>query len=161
MKTIVITGTPGTGKSTLAALLCKTFHYTRIDVNNVIKQYHLSEGYDRRRKTKIIDTKKLNTVLQQIIQNSSTPLVIDSHLAHDLPKRYVDVCVVTTTDLGTLKKRLQKRRYSTKKITENLQAEIFHVCLEEAQKRGHKIMAVNTSNKQDLKKLFSFINHDR
>jgi broad-specificity NMP kinase len=47
MKKIIVTGTPGTGKTTLAKKLSKKLKYAYIDVNNVIKENKLKEGYDR------------------------------------------------------------------------------------------------------------------
>lgn len=66
-------------------------------------------------------------------------IVIDSHLSHYLPKRFVDLCIITKTEIKTLKKRLKKRKYLESKITENLQAEIFDVCYEEALQKKHNI----------------------
>ena len=55
MKVICITGTPSTGKTFLSKKLTKRLNYYYLDVNKIIKKYKLSEGYDRKRKTKIVD----------------------------------------------------------------------------------------------------------
>lgn len=145
VKPIIATGTPGTGKTTLAKMLAKCKGYQYIDVNKVVKDNKLGEGYDKKRRTKIIDVKRLNKVLIKLIEGSKTTLVIDSHLSHYLPKEYVKLCIVTVCDLKTLSKRLKKRHYPKKKIEENLEAEIFRVCLEEAREQGHKILVIDTS----------------
>jgi adenylate kinase len=62
-----------------------------------------------------------------------------------LPSKYVDLCYVTKCDLKTLKKRLEKRRYSKEKIRENLDAEILDVCLIEALENKHKVKVINTT----------------
>ena len=67
-KAIVVSGTPGTGKTTLARKLAKELHLKYIDINNVIKRYNLAEGYDSKRRTKIIPLRKLNSVLKSIIK---------------------------------------------------------------------------------------------
>ncbi|MBI5073371.1 AAA family ATPase, partial [Candidatus Woesearchaeota archaeon] len=77
-------------------------------------------------------------------KRKQTPLVIDSHVSHYLPKKYVDLCIVTKTNLKKLKKRLQKRNYSKAKIRENMDCEIFDVCLIEAQEAGHRVKVVET-----------------
>src|SRR3989338_7356909 len=100
MKIIAITGTPGTGKTALAKALAKKLNYKYVDVNKIINKHNISEGYDKKRKTKIIDVKKLNKCLIKEINyfkaiNKKNPnkikkhngLIIDSHLSHYLPKK--------------------------------------------------------------------------
>lgn len=80
-------------------------------------------------------------------------VVIDSHLSHYLDKKYVDLCVVVKCNVMVLEKRLKKRGYSSLKIQENLDAEIFEVCLNEARENGHKVKIIDTSKglkKKDL-----------
>ncbi|MCX6712025.1 MAG: adenylate kinase family protein [Candidatus Woesearchaeota archaeon] len=148
---ICITGSVSTGKTTLAKRIASKIKGKYIDVNKIITKYKLSEGYDKKRKSKIVDIKKLNKVLIDLIKKSKN-LVIDSHLSHYLPKKYVDLCIVTKCNLKILKKRLEKRGYDKDKIRENLDAEIFDVCLNEAKEKGHKIKIINTTKfKQSLK----------
>ncbi|MEK6922051.1 MAG: AAA family ATPase [Nanoarchaeota archaeon] len=148
-KTIItiVTGTPGTGKTTVAKRIAEKQRAVYIDVNEVIKHNKLKEGYDKKRKSAIIDIKKLNKVLINTIKEAKKKgisLVIDSHLSHYLPKKWVDLCIVTKTSLKKLKQRLKKRGYHKAKIQENLECEIFDVCLEEAKDAGHKIRVVTT-----------------
>ncbi len=147
MKSIIVTGTPGTGKTTVAKQLAKKHNATYVDVNAVIKENRLRESYDKRRKSYVVDINKLNKVLIKIIADAKKhkiSLVIDSHLSHYVPAKYVDVCYVTKTSLKKLKKRLQKRCYGKHKIEENMQCEIFDICRMEAQEAGHKIKVVTT-----------------
>ncbi|MBS3126129.1 AAA family ATPase, partial [Candidatus Woesearchaeota archaeon] len=58
MKVIVVTGTPGTGKTAVAKKIAQKKGYLYVDVNAIIRKYGLSEGYDKKRKTKLIDVKK-------------------------------------------------------------------------------------------------------
>src|SRR3989344_6042986 len=125
---IVITGTPGTGKTTLAKSIAKKKKSVYIDVNKLIKEYKLSEGYDRKRKCSIINIAKLKKVLVSIIKKankSKKSLIIDSHLSHYIQPKYVDLCIVTKCSLKELKKRLQKKGYNSQKTRENLEAEAF------------------------------------
>ena len=167
MKTIIVTGTPGTGKTALSKKLAKTLNLHYLDVNSIIKKYNLSEGYDRKRKTKIIDTKKLNSAIIREINNYNknsnnintskkpaknnkkikTPsgIIIDSHLSHYLPEKYVDLCIVTKCTLKTLEKRLKKKKYGKNKVRENLDAEIFDICLNEAKENKHNLLIVDTT----------------
>ena len=144
---IIITGTPGTGKTEIAKKLAKKINYSYIDVNDIIKENKLNNKYLKKYDTYEIDDKKLNKILIKIIKNSKN-LIIDSHLSHYLDKKYVDLCIVVKCDIKILKKRLEKRKYSKIKIRENLDSEIFDVCLTEAKENKHKIIIIDTTNKK-------------
>lgn len=153
MKVIAISGTPGTGKTTLARKLSKKIGYEYVDITKLIKKYKISEGYDRKRKCKIVDIKKLNSVLVDTInqykklslKNKIKGLIIDSHLSHYLPRKYVDLCIITKCELKVLRNRLKRKRYGKEKIRENLDCEIFDVCLNEAEENKHNILVVDTT----------------
>ena len=145
MKFIIITGSVCSGKTTLSKKLSKYLDFNYIDLNNVIKKEGLSDGYDKKNMCEIVDVKRLNKSLIKIIKKSKKGMVIDSHLSHYLPRKYVDLCIVTKCNLNILKNRLKKRKYSEKKIKDNLEAEIFNVCFEEAREKRQKILIVDTS----------------
>lgn len=144
-KAIIVSGCPGTGKTTIAKKISKEKKYDYIDINEVIKKNKLKEGYDKKRKSIIVDVKKLNKALINLIKNSEKTLVIDGHLSHYLPKEYVKSCIITKCDLKVLKKRLEKRKYSKAKVRENLDAEIFDTCRIEALENGYKVKVVDTT----------------
>lgn len=147
IKIIAVTGTPGTGKTTIAKDLAKKYDAKYVDVNKIIKDTGLWESYDKKRKSYVVDIKKLNKVLVKIIEYArkyKKSLIIDSHLSHYLPLKYVDCCYVTKTSLKKLKNRLQKRGYSRQKVAENVQCEIFDICFMEAQEAGHKVKVITT-----------------
>ena len=159
MKVIAVTGTPGAGKTTMSKLLSKklTFHYD--DVNKIIARHKLSEGYDKRRKTKIVDVRKLNGLLinkiKEFKKEKAKGIIIDSHLSHYLPKKYVDLCIVAKCDIKELNKRLKKKKFDKRKVQENLQAEIFDVCNNEAVQRKHNVIAVDTTKDFNIRSLAS------
>ena len=157
-----ISGTPGTGKTFLAKKLMKELNYPLLDVKKFIKEKKLSEGHDKKRNTDIIDIKKLNKELIKEIkkvqkENSPEGIIIDSHLSHYLPKKQIDLVIITKCNLKILEKRLKSRKYSKLKIRENLDAEIFDTCYTEAKELGHKVIKVDTTKginiKQIIKKL--------
>ena len=153
MKIIIITGTPGTGKTVLAKKLANLLNFTYIDVNQIIKSNKLKSNYDKKRSTYIINTNKLNRILISLVKNTNKSLIIDSHLSHYLPSKLVDLCIVTKCDLKVLIKRLKKRKYSLNKIRENIDSEIFDICLNETIENNHNIMIIYTSKKINYKKI--------
>ena len=72
--------------------------------------------------------------------NKMNNIIIDSHLSHYLTS---DFCIVVRSDIKTLHERLGKRRYGKKKIEDNIESEIFGICLEEAKALNHDIIIVN------------------
>ncbi len=155
---IIVSGTPATGKTSLAKELSKLLGYEYIDVNKVIEKNELAESYDKKKQTNVVDEKKLARKLVSIIKRKKD-LVIDSHLSHYIPAKHVDLCIITKCPLKKLKKRLAKKGYSKSKINENLEAEIFDICLNEATEMKHKVLVIDTSigrPKKLAKKLISF-----
>ena len=157
MKTIIVTGTPCTGKTTVAKNIAKLLKFKYIDVNKIIKSNNLSTYYDKKRKTNVVDTNMLNKVLSNIIEKSSKGLVIDSHLSHYLSNKLVDLCIVTKCNLKILQKRLRTRKYNESKIRENLEVEIFDICLNEAIENKHNIIIIDTSQKVNYKEIINKI----
>jgi adenylate kinase len=158
MKTVIITGSVGSGKTTLANNLRKILKYKHLHVDTLLRKNNLKDDYDKKRKCHVIDTKELNKILLQEMKDAKGEkgVIIDSHLAHHLPKKVVDTCIVTICKIEKLAARLKKRKYHQQKIKENIECEIFHVCLEEARKRHKKVIVVDTTkgvNKAELSKL--------
>ncbi len=146
MVVVIITGTPGTGKTELAKALARKKGYKYVDVNDVIDENKLIESYDSNRQTNVVDEDKLTKVLEKLISKEKD-LVIDSHMSHCINSGNVDLCIITKCDLKVLKKRLENRGYSEDKVRENIDAEIFDICLNEAEESGHKLLIVDTTEK--------------
>lgn len=149
---IIFSGTPGTGKTTVSKALAKKIRYTYLDVSQLIKKNKIADSYDKKRKCYVVDIKKINNLLIKKIKENKN-LIIDSHLSHYLPKKYVDFCIITKSNIKELKKRLNKRKYSKPKVRENLDAEIFDICLNEARELGHNILLIDTTKKVNLNKI--------
>lgn len=58
--------------------------------------------------------------------------IIDFHSCDFFPERWIQLVIVLRTDNSVLYQRLQARNYSVKKVTENIEAEILQVVLDEA-----------------------------
>ncbi len=145
MRVLAITGTPGTGKSTLAKLLEKKLGFFRLELHSHYPE--ISTGYDKRNKCYEVDGIKFEKLVRRTIKEKEGKfpgIIIDTHMSHKLSKRMIDLCIVLTcSDLKELERRLKKRRYSKTKTRENLDAEIFQTCSVEARERGHKIIVFN------------------
>ncbi len=141
---LIITGTPGIGKSTLARFLARKLGWERLDLARNYRTVAVS--YNRKKHCYEVDVQKFTQLVGKKLALTKKGLIIDTHIAHYLPPKLVDLCIVLTgSKLKELQRRLQKRGYSRNKVRENLQAEIFQVCLEEAKERGHKVVVFDTA----------------
>jgi len=122
MKT-ALTGTPGTGKTTISKMLRDSYGLEVIDLNEVIRAHGYHIGWDENRHCLVVDIEALRA------HPFSDGLVLEGHLSHHLP---VDRVIVLRTNPDVLRARLQKKGFSDNKIRENLEAEILDVILIEA-----------------------------
>ncbi|KAI8815664.1 P-loop containing nucleoside triphosphate hydrolase protein [Fimicolochytrium jonesii] len=127
---ILLTGTPGTGKTTTASLLSLTLSYPHIEVGALVKQHALHTGYSAEFDSYYIDEDKVVDYLEDEVSEGGR--VVDHHGCDFFPERWFDLVVVLRAGTEVLFGRLEKRNYPPKKITENIECEIMQVVLEEA-----------------------------
>ncbi len=157
--TLLITGTPCTGKSVLARKLSLLLDYAYFDVNLFIRKAHLYSSFDRKRHSYVVDTAKLACELVKVrekaIKGGQNGIILDSHLSHFMPASKADLCIVARCSLKELQRRLQARGYPAAKVRENVDAEIFEVCLSDARELGHNVLEFDTTaaKKADAKAL--------
>lgn len=147
---VIITGTPGSGKSTVANVLIKKLGMVRIDWHNLVKKNpNINLGYNRKKQSYDLDVKILAGEIRKLMkENPSTQFVFDTHISHLLPKSMVRLAIVMKcSNLKKLKKRLEDRRYNKRKVQDNMDAEIFEVCLDETAERGHKFIVIDSAKR--------------
>ncbi|KAF8807545.1 P-loop containing nucleoside triphosphate hydrolase protein [Phlegmacium glaucopus] len=129
---IIITGTPGTGKSSHAQFLVNEspIPLQHINVSEWVKERGLFEEYDQEWQSYTVDEDRLLDDLEPLISDGG--LILDWHTCEMFPERWADLVVVLRCDHAKIWDRLEKRGYSLKKIQENNEAEIMQVVLEEA-----------------------------
>jgi adenylate kinase len=158
-KIIIITGTPGTGKTYLANKLSLLLKKEVINISIFAKKHKLFEKYDKKMDTYDICEKRLIKKLKEEIKTKKE-IIIEGHMSQYLPKTKVDLCIVCKTELKELKKRLEKRKYPLAKIKENLECEIFDICLNEAIEKKHKVKVIDCTklNEKKIERIMSEIN---
>ena len=133
MLNIIISGTPGCGKTSVAKDLSNLIGGRIISLNELATSDDFSFDYDEERKTTIVDFKVfLPYVLRKIKKikkiNPSF-LIIESHFSDIIPNKFIDYVFILRCHPDDLSNRLKEKNYNSKKITENIQAEILGNCV--------------------------------
>lgn len=82
---IIISGTPGTGKTTIALLLKEKFSAEYLNLTEVAIANDFILETDEQRDTKVADTEKLIPFLEKFISEHSTNIIIEGHYADIVP----------------------------------------------------------------------------
>jgi adenylate kinase len=133
---IALTGTPGTGKTTVAALL----PYEVIDINALVKE-GLNLGIDPERGCLDADMDALARRLEETDPEKTS--ILEGHFSHC----FADWSIVLRLAPFELRKRLEERGYSQEKIRENLEAEALDVILVEAVELCDRVDEIDTTGK--------------
>ena len=132
---ICITGTPGVGKSSLAQELCRRLpSLCYVDLGAAIRERQLFSEWDDEMNASILDEDKVLQYLGDLAESRGAQggIVVDFHSIGFLPGDFFKLAIVLTADTATLWDRLEARGYDTKKIQENVEAEIFKESTREA-----------------------------
>ena len=136
---LALTGTPGTGKSTVARILASN-GLEVIELGELAKEKKLLEKLDRKRGTYEVDVKKLD---RAVGDTGDKTTVLVGHLAHLLSS---DMVIVLRCRPSALAKRLKERGYPDRKVAENAEAEALDVILVESVESGREVYEVDTTN---------------
>jgi len=123
---ISLTGTPGTGKTSVSELL-KVLGYKIIDLNKLANDNNLIIGFDEKRNSNIVDIEKLNIFFKSY--EPIDTIIIDSHLSHHIKK--ADKVIILRCSPDKLRMNLEKKGWGENKINENIEAEILDIILSE------------------------------
>lgn len=124
---ILITGTPGTGKTVIAKLLSERLNAEYLSLNDLAFKHNFIESYDKDRDTWVIKERELSTFVKEKILKSEKSIVIDSHMGEILDPKIVDCIIILRTHPKVLKERLSERNWKESKVNENVQAEILGI----------------------------------
>jgi adenylate kinase len=132
-RVILVTGTPGVGKTVVSRLLASRLNGLRIGLAELVKQEGLISGVDEARQTLIADMEKVSKRMLEIIQECEGDVIVDGHYAVDVvPAEDINLVFVLRRHPDELKTFMEKRGFGNRKLWENLAAEILDVCLFEA-----------------------------
>ncbi|KAF2404476.1 P-loop containing nucleoside triphosphate hydrolase protein [Trichodelitschia bisporula] len=147
---IIITGTPGVGKTSHAEAVAEATGLKHIQINKFAEENGCYDGRDEELGSWIVDEDKLLDALEKEVPEGG--YILDWHACDLFPKSWIDLVVVIRCDSDILYDRLAARKYNKKKLEENMDAEIMQVLLEEA--RGaydeQQIVEIQSNKLEDL-----------
>ena len=145
---LVITGSPGVGKHTVAKNIAKISKYKILDINKIAIEAGLFEKKDE---TADVDVRKLKKIFKKMITKRS---LIVGHLApYVVPKTKVKNAIILRKNPYKLIAVYKKRKYSAKKTAENIGSEILGVIAYDSIKKFGKTKThqIDTTSKSVTK----------
>jgi adenylate kinase len=155
-RAIIVTGTPGTGKTTFAKELARAIGAEYVNVTKYVSKHKLYRGIDPQRRTKIIDLARTRRALQGELKAGRGLVVVDTHIPDGiLPKETVKLVFVLRCDPRILENRLRAKKWNASKIRENVLAEIIDSCLFVTVKHygWRKVVQLDTSHTKPRKSI--------
>ena len=135
---VALTGTPGTGKSSVAADLERRGYYV-ILLDRFAEEHKLVSGFDAVRGTREVDIEALDREIH-------VPMKLGFLVGHYAHRLSVDLTIVLRCHPRTLRDRLRARRWADEKVKENIEAEAIDTITQEATARGPFVYEIETTS---------------
>ncbi|KAJ2827437.1 factor activating pos9 [Coemansia furcata] len=162
---ILITGTPGTGKTTAAGMVADAAGLELVTVGDLIKQRNLHDGYDEEFDTYWLNEDKVVDEMEEMMAGGG--MCIDFHTCGFFPERWFDLVVVLRADTKNVYDRLERRGYKQNKIDENVECEIMQVVADDAREsyKAEIIMELSSNTldemEDNVEKIAAFVSEFR
>jgi adenylate kinase len=164
---ILITGTPGVGKTSFSMLLTDSLNemysytgkqFVYVNIGKLINEKKLYTEWNQEFDVPEFDDEKVIQELQPMINEGGC--ILDFHTADFIPEEWVNLVVLIRCDNTILYDRLKARGYSDKKIKENIECEIMEVTSEEVREAfpEEKIVELRGEQVQDMTKNLDCVN---
>ncbi|OQO04469.1 hypothetical protein B0A48_09391 [Cryoendolithus antarcticus] len=145
---IIITGTPGVGKTTHCEELASKSGLHHLSINDVVKKHNIGESSNDPEdpNTKIVDEDRLLDCIENDLEEGGQ--IIDWHACDLFPPSLIDLVCVVRCDNKVLYDRLKARGYGEKKLQENMDCEIMEVLVQEARDAYDEEMIVELKSEE-------------
>lgn len=134
---VALTGTPGTGKSTVAGILIKK-KFNIKTIEELARGTGAKPGKDG---ALLVDIK---AVSEKLKDKKGEIILIVGHLAHLLPNA---MCIILRCNPNVLGERLAGRKYPVSKVRDNVEVEAIDLILTESLERNEKVYEIDTTTR--------------
>ena len=153
---ILITGTPGVGKTSFADLLqeklkeLKGLDFKNINIGKLVNEKKLYKKWNKEFDVPEFDDDMVNDEIEPFLNEGG--VILDFHSSSFFPENAIDLVVLLRCNNTELYDRLKSRGYSDKKITENIDCEIMEVTSEEVRDSYKEdiIVELKSENIEDM-----------
>ncbi len=166
---ILVTGTPGVGKTSLAMLLADSINeeinsqnkFTYLNLGKLIKDKKLYDTWNEEYDVPEFDEDKIMNELEPLLNEGG--YVVDFHSVYFIPNDLVNVVVLLRCDNTVLYDRLYARGYSENKIKENIECEIMEVTSDDVRENFDECKIIELRNEQteqmmeNIEKIIQFL----
>lgn len=130
-RVILVTGTPCVGKTTVAHLLASKLDALYVNLTDLTLREKTVLGRDEERDSIIVDENSTRRKIREIVENcDKSEVIVDGHYAASVvPEKLATYVFVLRRDPVELRKFMEERGFSGRKLWENLASEILDVCL--------------------------------
>jgi adenylate kinase len=158
---ILVTGVPGSGKTTFCSLLAAEINnqlglalnnpnlniFRHVNVGQEITANKLYTDWDSENNCSIYDLDMVCDYLEPHLGGGGC--IVDFHSACDFPERWFDLVVLLRCNNTVLYDRLKPRGYSEEKIKNNIECEILEVMSEEVYEAYDKSIVLQLGNEKE------------
>lgn len=147
---ILITGAPGTGKTTLARALSSKKKFSLIEINELAELLGLYSHTDPSDNAKVVRLPELARELSLAIKSEKKSAVAEGHLGCEM-KLPAQKVLVLRCDPKELRVRLSSRNYPAAKLSQNALSEALDYCTVMSEKNygKAKVWEINTTGKTE------------
>jgi len=127
LKCIGISGTPGTGKTSVARTLSQILNIPHIDLSSYVVNNNLYTHYDEERSSYVIDEDKVRVGIINLYREKG-PMIISGHYIEIIPRDIFEIVFILRRNPLELIGILIDRGWTYQKIAENVEAELLSIC---------------------------------